>query len=88
MIFKMRAGYKKDGVQLYLLIEQDANGTFFGVYDDVKKAKECDGALSLVVIPKTVVDKCQAEHYDAAFADQEQALKNSEMRQLVEEYSK
>jgi hypothetical protein len=82
MIFKMRSPYDAGGPDLYLLIEKDANGTFFGVYDDIQKAKKCDGSLGIIVIPEKVIADAQAEYLH--FGDP----MNVDKRIVNEEYSR
>jgi hypothetical protein len=86
MIFKMKSRPKcfEEAHQLYLLIEKDANGTFFGVYDSVDQAKRCDGALGTVCIPEKAVKKATKEYLEPDFMG---TGKNIERRQVIETYA-
>lgn len=74
MIFKLKDGsipLSSVGESLYLLIEGDANGIFFGVYDNVDKAKRCNGALGLRVVSLEDMAICANESYPLHFGAEE-----------------
>lgn len=67
MIFKMRSPNildpKAPQLELYLLVEGDANGIFFGVYNTVESAQKCAGGMGLLTLKQEEIAECEKERY-------------------------
>jgi hypothetical protein len=53
----------KDGHTSYLLVEGNGGAVYFGVYDDLEKARHCTGSIGAVNINRKLLTQCAEEDY-------------------------